>query len=123
MQALEGAVADDLQNRQDQAGVPAEARMSSQTLSETNQPRALYENRRRAQLIIVALGLALTAMVVFAVDGLAERQARNAARFRESMPAFGPGGGPSGGPGDEPLAESVNGGRHVHDHGEPQPSR
>jgi O-antigen/teichoic acid export membrane protein len=110
VQALIGAVADDLQNRQDQAGVPADARMSAQTLSETNQPRALYENRRRAQLVIVALGLALTAIVVFAVEGLTERRSRTAAAFRESMPTYGPAGGDDA---YEARAESVNGGRHV----------
>jgi O-antigen/teichoic acid export membrane protein len=130
IQALMGAVADDLQNRQDQAGVPADARMSTQTLSETNQPRALYENRRRAQLVIVALGLALTAIVVFAVEGLTERRARSQASFGQSMPTYGPAGDDTS---DVAGAESVNGGRHVlvtqgsregpDHHGDPNASR
>jgi hypothetical protein len=58
-----------------------------QTLSTTSQPRAINESRLRAQLVVLALGLVLTVVVAFGLDGLEQHRVRMAAlkeRARES---------------------------------------
>jgi hypothetical protein len=73
--ALQSTLVADLQARQDQAGATERSRIQVQTLAETNRPNAIYESRRRAQLVIVALGLVLSAVGAFAAEGLKQRRA------------------------------------------------
>ena len=73
--ALQSTLVADLQARQDQAGATEQSRIQVQTLAETNRPNAVYESRRRAQLVIVALGLVLSAVGAFAAEGLKQRRA------------------------------------------------
>jgi hypothetical protein len=74
LSALNATLTADLENRQDEAGAPQQSRIQVQTLSETNAPQALYENRRRAQLVIVALGLVIATVAAFGVEGMTERR-------------------------------------------------
>jgi O-antigen/teichoic acid export membrane protein/capsular polysaccharide biosynthesis protein len=74
LNALKSTLSADLQARQDQAGATAQSRIQVQTLAETNQPRAIYEGRRRAQLVIVALGLIAAAAGAFIAEGFAQRR-------------------------------------------------
>jgi O-antigen/teichoic acid export membrane protein len=88
--ALQAALVDTLQKRQDDAGAPANTRIQVQTLAGTSEPHAIYGSRRRAQLVIVALGLALTAIAAFGVEGLEQRRARVTASQRRTRDVYTP---------------------------------
>lgn len=80
MRALRTTLDTDLEARQDAAGVPPRERIQVQTLTESNEPRKLFDTRRRAQLVIVALGIVISAVSAFAVEGYTERRARTQRR-------------------------------------------
>jgi len=71
--ALQNAVLEDLNARQEQAGAPADTRIQVQTLSAT-EPRAINSGRVRAQLVVVALGFAVTTIAAFAAEAFAQRR-------------------------------------------------
>jgi O-antigen/teichoic acid export membrane protein len=106
--ALQSTLVADLQARQDQAGATERSRIQVQTLAETNQPNAIYESRRRAQLVIVALGLVLSAVGAFAAEGFMQRRAGRATlpdgRSYDLPPLDGP---------DDDIPDAPVGGRHT----------
>jgi teichuronic acid exporter len=70
---LQNAVLEDLNARQEQAGAPTDTRIQVQTLS-TSEPRAINSGRVRAQLVVVALGFAVTTIAAFAAEAFAQRR-------------------------------------------------
>ncbi|MGH9227706.1 MAG: lipopolysaccharide biosynthesis protein [Acidimicrobiales bacterium] len=74
LDALQNAILEDLNARQAQAGAPAQTHIQVQTLSTTERPRVLNAGRVRAQLVVVALGFAVTAIAAFAAEAFAQRR-------------------------------------------------
>jgi hypothetical protein len=120
--ALQSTLVADLQARQDQAGATERSRIQVQTLAETNQPNAIYESRRRAQLVIVALGLVLSAVGAFAAEGFMQRRAGRGTLPDGRSYDMAPHDGPRDDVDDEPVggrhrALNGNGNGHVGDGG------